>query len=91
MLNEGGFSWSLMTVESFNHLKQAMVTAPIISMPDFSKQFVFEADVPLLGLGAVLLQEGKPIAYFSRALHDRNKNSSVYDRELLALVLSVKR
>lgn len=60
-------------------------------MPDFSKDFILECDASGTGVGAMLLQEGRPIAYLSQALQGRNIHLSIYEKELLALILSTKK
>ena len=68
-----------------------MVTAPVLVLPDFTKGFTVEADASNRGIGAVLSQEGRPIAYFSKALSPRHQALSVYDKEMLAILVSVKK
>jgi len=48
-----------------------MTTLPVLPIPNFNKQFVAETDASNKGLGAVLLQEGRTLAYFSRAISER--------------------
>ena len=62
------FLWSPVTDEAFQLLKQAMVAAPVLAIPDFSKPFVLETDACDKGLGAVLMQSGHPVAYLSKSL-----------------------
>ena len=63
-------------------LKEAMTQAPILAFLDFSKEFVLETDTCDTGVGVVLIQEGRPIAYLSQALTLRHIGLSIYDKEL---------
>lgn len=70
-------------------LKQTFTKPPVSRLSDFSKPFIVECDASGNGLGAVLMQEGQPIAYFSKALKDRSLLLSTYEKELLALVTAI--
>jgi hypothetical protein len=63
-----------------------LTRAPLLQHPDFGKTFEFECDASGIGIGGVLHQEGKPIAYFSEKLSGPSVNYSIYDKELYALV-----
>ena len=89
LLKKNGFQWSKQAEESFHKLKRAMTQAPVLSLPNFYKQFVVEADASGNGLGAVLMQEGKPLAYYSKAITGRALGRSTYGKELMAIVHSV--
>ncbi|KAD4180155.1 hypothetical protein E3N88_28746 [Mikania micrantha] len=86
-----GFTWNEETAQAFNSLKQALITAPVLKLPDFSAPFIVECDASSEGVGAILSQADHPIAYFSKALSFNNRLKSAYDRELLALVLAVQK
>ncbi|KAK4393015.1 Retrovirus-related Pol polyprotein from transposon [Sesamum angolense] len=74
---------------AFNHLKEVMIRAPVLALPNFSKPFIVETDACGKGIGAVLMQEGRPIAYLSKALAAKNMGLSTYEKEFLALLLAV--
>ncbi|XP_073035244.1 uncharacterized protein [Primulina eburnea] len=89
-LKKNNFGWNDKAQKAFETLKQAVVTAPVLRMPDFSQEFIVECDASGMGIGAVLAQEGKPIAFYSKALAERALSKSTYERELMALVLAVQ-
>jgi len=72
-------------------LKQALCEAPVLTLPDFSKTFVLETDACDYGLGVVLSQEGKPVAYFSKSLSSKHLGLSIYEKEYLAILMAVEK
>ena len=91
LLKKEGFDWSSETAKAFSTLKSALCTAPVLALSNFSKVFIVETDTSLLGIGAMLVQEDHPLAYISRSLGSRWKTLSVYEKELLAVVLAVQK
>ena len=59
------FVWGAAQDNAFDELKRRLTAAPLLILPDFTKQFEIECDASGIGIGGVLMQEGKPIAYFS--------------------------
>jgi hypothetical protein len=85
------FAWGPTQEEAFNTLKDKLTHPPLLQLPDFQKLFELECDASGIGLGAVLLQEEKPVAYFSEKLSDSNFTySTYYDKELYALVRTLQ-
>ncbi|XP_038979160.1 uncharacterized mitochondrial protein AtMg00860-like [Phoenix dactylifera] len=80
LLRKGEFRWTEAATEAFEKLKEAMTTAPVLALPDFAKPFVVECDAFGAGIGAVLMQEGWPIAFMSKALSPRTRSLSTYER-----------
>ena len=76
--------------EAFTVLKDKLTHAPLLQLPDFNKTFELECDASGIGLGGVLLQDGKPVAYFSEKLSGPSLNYSTYDKELYALVRTLE-
>lgn len=85
------FQWTPQAQEAFDLLKAALVQAPVLAVPNYSKQFVIETDASDLGMEAVLMQDGHPISYLSKPLCDRKKALSTYEKECMALLLAVKK
>jgi hypothetical protein len=68
LLQKEGFAWGEEAAAAFATLKAAVTTGPVLAMPDLTKTFVVECDASSHGFGAVLIQDGHPIAFFSRAV-----------------------
>lgn len=88
------FSWTNEHQTSFDTFRNILLTSPILSYPDFSKEFILTTDASNFAIGAILSQ-GKlgsdlPIAYASRTLNNSEQNFSTTEKELLAIVWSVK-
>jgi len=90
LLKKEGFSWSDDAAAAFDALKSAVSSAPVLAMPDFAKPFTVECDASSRGFGAVLIQEGHPIAFFSRPIAPRHRALAAYERELIGLVPVVR-
>ena len=85
------FQWSAEAQQTFEQLKDMMCNVPVLQLPDFSKVFVLETDACYGGLGAVLMQEGHPLAFVSKALGPKNLGLSIYEKEFLAILLPVEK
>ncbi|WVZ84508.1 LOW QUALITY PROTEIN: hypothetical protein U9M48_031537 [Paspalum notatum var. saurae] len=79
------FHWGKPQEDAFNLLKDKLTHAPLLQLPDFGKTFELEYDASGVGIGGVLMQENKPVAYFSEKLSGPVLNYSTYDKELYAL------
>lgn len=75
---------------AFEKLKDIVTKAPILRYPNFSKKFKLTTDASNFALGAVLTQDGHPVAYASRTLNKHECNYSTVEKELLAIVWAVK-
>ncbi|KAL0550083.1 hypothetical protein IC582_014581 [Cucumis melo] len=84
------FVWSKACEDSFQTLKQKLVTAPVLIVPDGSGSFVIYSDASKKGLGCVLMQQGKVVAYASRQLKSHEQNYPTHDLELAAVVFALK-
>ena len=85
------FSWTPTNEAAFQHLKKALAEAPVLALPDFKKHFTIETDASNQGIGAVLVQEGHPLAYLSKALGPKAQALSTYEKECLAVLLAVEK
>lgn len=84
------FRWTLECQRSFEQLKYLLTTAPILSIADPSKEYIVCTDASKEGLGGVLMQEGKVVAYESRKLKEHEQKYSTYDLELAAVIHALK-
>ena len=91
LLKKGSFKWSEEANEAFEKLKKAMMSLPVLALPNFDQPFEIETNASGFGIGAVLIQAKRPIAFYSHTLAMRDKGRPVYERELMAVVLAVQR
>ncbi|KAL4332069.1 hypothetical protein GQ457_07G011170 [Hibiscus cannabinus] len=84
------YEWSDARQQAFEKLKEALTNAPVLIQPVSGKEFVVYSDASYVGLGGVLMQEGRVVAYASRQLKTHEKNYPTHDIELAAVVFALK-
>ena len=80
------FVWDVQCESSFNGLKQRLTTTPILILLKSDEPFVVYCDASKLGLGGVLMQDNKVVAYASRQLRIHERNYPTHDLKLAAVV-----
>ena len=83
------FHWTPQLQTRFDTLKQALISAPVLALPNFNKAFTVETDASSTGIGAVLSQDSHPVAYLSKALGPKAQALSTYEKECMALILAI--
>ncbi|GKD91473.1 putative reverse transcriptase domain-containing protein [Tanacetum coccineum] len=84
------FNWGKKEETAFQKLKQKLCSAPILALPEGSENFVVYYDASHKGLGAVLMQKEKVIAYASGQLKIHEKNYTTHDLQLGVVVFALK-
>ncbi|GJT32720.1 putative reverse transcriptase domain-containing protein [Tanacetum coccineum] len=84
------FIWGDKQEAAFQLLKQKLYSAPILALPEGSEDFIAYCDASIKGLGSMLMQRDKVIAYVSRQLKIHEKNYTTHDLELGAVVFALK-
>ena len=90
LLKESQFAWSAPADQAFQRIKIAVLSAPVLRLPDFDKLFDVATDASSSGIRAVLSQDLHPVSYFSEKLSDPKSRYTNYDRELYAVVQALK-
>ncbi|WVZ64242.1 hypothetical protein U9M48_013794 [Paspalum notatum var. saurae] len=84
------FEWTEACERSFQKLREKLTTAPVLALPDIHRDFVIYCDASRQGLGCVLMQDNKVIAYASRQLRTHERNYPTHDLELAVVVHALK-
>jgi len=87
---EKKFVWTESCERSFQNLKRRLTTAPVLTLPDIHRDFIIYCDASRQGLGCVLMEDGKVVAYASRLLRPHEQNYPTHDLEFAAVVLALK-
>lgn len=91
LLEKDAFCWNQGATVAFMTLKAALSSTPILTLPDFAESSGIETDASNLGIGAVLIQQGHPVAFISKALSSICHSTPTYGRELYAILFAVKK
>ena len=84
------FDWDDRCEEAFQELKRRLTTAPILIVPDRGHGYTVYYDASKVGLGCVLMQSGRVVAYVSRQLKNHEQNYPTHDMELAVVVFALK-
>ena len=84
------FEWDDKCQSSFERLKEILVEAPVLIQPTSGRDYIVYSDASRIGLGCVLMQDGKVVAYASRQLKPHEQNYPIHDLELPAIVFALK-
>lgn len=91
LLKKDAFTWHQEAHLTFDNLKIAMSSTPVLALPNFDGIFVIETNAFGIRVGATLTQTSRLVAYFSQALPKRSKVKSTYEGELMAIVFIVQK
>eukprot|EP00253_Pinus_taeda_P015117 PITA_15117 len=91
LLKKDEFSWTPEETKAFEHLKEAMCQAPVLAMPNFTKTFIVECDASGNGIGVILMQEERPIAFKIRPIKGKYLHKAIYEKEMLEILHTLKK
>ena len=84
------FEWDEKCQSSFEQLKKILVEAPVLTQPTLGREYVMYSDASRIGLGCVLMQDGKVVAYALRQMKPHEQNYPTHDLELATVVFALK-
>jgi hypothetical protein len=91
LTKKDAFSWTPEATKYFEQLKGVMCKAPILTTPDFTKTFIVQCDASTNGIGAVLMQEGRPLAFESQPLKGKDLHKPIYEKEIMEILHALKK
>ena len=78
-------------MKTFEHLKEVMCQAPVLATLDFTKIFIVECDASRNGIGVILMQEGRPIAFESHPIKGKYLHKAISKNEMLEILHELKK
>ena len=84
------FKWEIEQERGFNLLKEKLILAPLLVLPNFTKTFEIEYNASGIGIEIVLMQHKRPITYFNEKFNGATLNYPIYDKELYASVRTLE-
>ena len=91
LLRKDDFCWNQEADKAFDIFRSAITQVLVLALLNFSKPFIIEVDASGHGVGVVLRQGEQPISFLSQAFNERARMKSVYEKELMAIVLAVQK
>jgi hypothetical protein len=91
LTKKDAFSWTPEETQYFEQLKEVMCKAHVLTTPDFTKTFIVECDASRNGIGVVLMQEGRPLAFESRPLKGKDLHKPIYEKEMMEILHALKK
>jgi hypothetical protein len=85
------FKWIEETERRFNILKENITEQPILILPNFGKTFLVRCDASGVAIGADLIQDNRPVTYFSEKLNETKRKYSTYDKEFYAIIQALEK
>jgi hypothetical protein len=86
LLKKNAFTWTSDADHAFQALKDVMCSNPILTLSNFTKTFVLECDASGKGIGVVLMQDGRPLAFNSKQISEWHLGQSIYEKEMFAIM-----
>jgi hypothetical protein len=91
LTKKDAFSWTPEATKAFEQLKEVMCKAPVLTTPNFTKTFIVECDASRNGIGVVLMQEGRPLAFESQPLKGKDLHKPNYEKEMMVILHALKK
>jgi hypothetical protein len=91
LTKKDSFSRTPEATKDFEQLKEVICKAPVLTTPDFTKTFIVECDTSGNGIGGILMQEGRPLAFESRSLKGKDLHKPICEKEMMAILHALKK
>jgi hypothetical protein len=91
LTKKDAFSWTPEETKAFEKLIEVLCKAPVLTTPDFTKTFIVECDASGNGIGAILMQEGKPLDFESQPLKGKDLHKPIYEKEMTEILHALKK